>query len=75
MFKNTFLFAVKFMWNILYGVLECLCALRFQMRPLKHTEIHVVNTSSLLDKLISIVKPLLGSRIKQHVRKMCKYDI
>jgi hypothetical protein len=47
----------------------------FQMRPLKHIEIHVVNTSHLLDKLISIVKPLLSSRIKQHVRKMCNYDI
>lgn len=42
-------------------------ALKEEMRPLKHTEIHVVNTSHLLDKLISIVKPLLSSRIKQHI--------
>lgn len=74
MFKNKF-FSVTFIWNILYIVLECFCALCFQMRPLKHVEIHLVNTSSLLDALISIVKPLLSSRIKKHVRKMCKYDI
>jgi hypothetical protein len=44
------------------------------MRPLKHTEIHLVNTSSLLDTLVSILRPLLSARIKQHVSKMCKYD-
>lgn len=42
-------------------------ALKEEMRPLKHTEIHVVNTSSLLDMLVSIVNPLLSSRIKQHI--------
>jgi hypothetical protein len=45
------------------------------MRPWKQIDIHVVNTSSLLDKLVSIVYPLLGSRIKQHVREISNYCI
>ncbi|PNF20048.1 hypothetical protein B7P43_G05276 [Cryptotermes secundus] len=42
-------------------------ALKEEMRPWKKIDIHVVNTSSLLDKLVSIVYPLLGSGIKQHI--------
>jgi hypothetical protein len=45
------------------------------MRPWKQIDIHVVNTSSLLDMFVSILYPLLGSRIKQHVRKKSNYYI
>jgi hypothetical protein len=45
------------------------------MRPWKHMDIHVVKTSRLLNVLIALVFPFLGSKLKQHVRTLRNYDV
>lgn len=43
------------------------CALKEEMRPWVSMDIHVVNTSSLINVVMRIVFPFLSSKFKQHI--------
>ncbi|XP_021922045.1 alpha-tocopherol transfer protein-like isoform X1 [Zootermopsis nevadensis] len=44
-----------------------ICSRKFYNLTFREIDIHVVNTSSLLDTVVSILYPILGQRIKQHI--------
>ncbi|XP_069698195.1 retinaldehyde-binding protein 1-like [Periplaneta americana] len=47
--------------------LTVICALKEEMRPWIDFEVHIVNTSRLLDTLVSIVFPFLSDRFRRRI--------
>jgi hypothetical protein len=58
---------VKHLTKLSFSTLRCYFRYMLEAHPMRVKEVHVLNCSSVIDKLMLLIKPFLGARIMQTV--------